>query len=125
MFLCYLHIPGRVTPVHSTYVCVCVSSVCSGRYLHTPGCVTPVHYTYVTPVTCVLYICVRVVGVFLLAELPNAMLFIVMIVDNTWELVILRSLPPAPAVRRQQEARPFSSTSPLIQLQTSKSERKA
>jgi len=89
MFLCYLHIFGRVTPVHSTYVCACV------------------------------------VGVFLLAELPNAMLFIVMIVDNTWELVILRSLPPAPAVRRQQEARPFSSTSPLIQLQTSKSERKA
>jgi len=32
---------------------------------------------------------VVVVGVFLLAELPNALLFIVLIVDNTWELEIL------------------------------------
>jgi len=32
---------------------------------------------------------VVVVGVFLLAELPNALLFIVMIIDNTWELQIL------------------------------------
>lgn len=29
---------------------------------------------------------VVVVGVFLLAELPNALLFITLIVDNTWEL---------------------------------------
>ena len=32
---------------------------------------------------------VVVVGVFLLAEVPNALLFIVFIVDNTWELGII------------------------------------
>ena len=32
---------------------------------------------------------VVVVGVFLLAELPNALLFIVLIVDNTWEVEII------------------------------------
>jgi len=32
---------------------------------------------------------VVVVGVFLLAEVPNALLFIVLIVDNTWELGII------------------------------------